>query len=146
MNEARSMYDEAMTPTVPRVARSLDDLRVGQVVALVRKGEQRLGTVEAVRHDANHPYAQVKYPSPTAGSYSFDVHGATIEGGYVVILSDPPPSPVTVSREAFDRLADVLHEMNTLFESGAHGWEDRITDELDAAARALVDEVRGTDA
>lgn len=104
-----------MTDT-PRVAESLDDLRVGQVVVVRPRG-------------SNWDMRE-----------SWTVQESTLAKGVdqwlteyeVVILSDPPPEPVTVSREAFDRLAGALAQTNP-----------KLSQPLWAAALALVDEVRG---
>lgn len=98
---------------VPRVATSLDDLRVGQVVAWET-------LCDGWMVDTNdQPWSAVAFR----------------ECSPIVILSDPPPEPVTVSREAFDRLADAV--------SGVEEWWHKDAYE---AARALVEEVRGADA
>lgn len=109
-------------PTVPRVATSLDDLRVGM----------RVFTIDSQCDDAWTITDERKLAA----------HGADIEAGFtVVILSEPPPEPYTVSREAVDRLAEAVYLTELA--------DDYTVPDLLAAlktARALVDEVREADA
>lgn len=110
-----------MTNQVPRVASSLDDLRMGQVIVV-----QGTGPAD----DWGKPYQIVG---------GFD-HWFFDRAKQVVILSDPPPEPVTVSREAFDRLAEAVDKRDSC---GGLFYRGPLAD----AARAFVDEAKGqTDA
>lgn len=78
------------SPSTPRVASSIDDLRDGQWVVCQRRD----GTWgEAIEVSGGGIRGSLRSGHPICPT---------------VILSDPPPEPVTVSREAFDRLADVV--------------------------------------
>lgn len=108
-----------MTAPTPRVAESIDDLRVGQVVV----AHHRIEMLEAANlgpvHERDLDYWRAFPPD----NWTF------------YILSDPPPEPVTVSREAFDRLAARLGRYDGISTCGP----------ILAAARALVDEVRAAE-
>lgn len=110
------------SPSTPRVAASLSDLRVGQVVAYCDPTSPE--TDQIVRIKPKH-----LGPNKT-NWWAF----ANFRAGYVVILSDPPPEPVSVSREAFDRLVEMVD------------WNPCYHEQLEDAARDLVNEVRGVDA
>lgn len=107
--------------TTPRIATSLDDLRVGQLVVIYEPSNGK-GWVTPIIH----------YPGTWAGYLSPENEYA------VVILSDPPPAPVTVDREAFDRLAEKV----AYCEANLYGDADAQAHLLLAAARALVESVR----
>lgn len=103
---------DTVTPTVPRVASSLDDLRVGQVVATIC-ADGSAG--ECITFEDMHRFG---YDAFMCG------------GGRVVILSDPPPVPVSVSRAVIDRLAEAVEQ------------HDEQPCPAAEAARALLAEVR----
>lgn len=111
------------TPTVPRVASSLDELRVGQVVTCHDKN----GRLWQGQRGWSKPVLIPSDWDRAEWAKSLQTHYDA-----VVILSDPPPEPVTVSRETFDRLAEALGD-------GPDFTPARV------AARALVEEVRGAD-
>lgn len=110
-----------MTAPTPRVAESIDDLRVGQVLV--------------TRDSRTGHWTVARYMQEWADKHTWD-----FSNGRVVILSDPPPEPVTVSREAFDRLIDELDTWST----------EKSATRVVIAARilvneALVDEVRAAE-
>lgn len=78
-----------LSPSTPRVASGIEDLRVGQVLA------------HRSRHGDWIVYRMTERIVP--GNW-----GNTQWDGDVVILSEPDPEPVIASREAFDRLAATL--------------------------------------
>lgn len=112
--------------TVPRVATSIDDLRVGMVVA------HRMPTLD---HASQW---EILWCSESQIEYLKDRHTTGFSEGNYVILSEPPPEPVTVSREAFDRLAEAWDEW--VVEGARVGMNPVLY-----AARALVDEARGNE-
>lgn len=113
------------TPAVPRIAASLDDLRVGQVVAwLDALSNAHTGVVH--RTMVTGGVTQVVVRLAEHDSYQFDSQVNTYT---VVILSDPPPSPVEIPRALFD----ALHE--------AYGYLDR--NRLNEAALAILQHVNG---
>lgn len=114
------MNEPTELPPVPRVAASLEDLRVGQRVHVVEDDDTD-GVLLS-----NHPAVS-------------EAVNMLAQGSIIVILSDPPPEPVTVSRAAFDRLA----EARDAEQFGDGSIQNRTN--LLSAARALVDEVRGAD-
>lgn len=127
---------DTVTPTVPRVASSLDDLRVGQVVAWMDAlGNVHTGTVHRTMKAGG--VTQVVVRLSEHDSYQFDSQVNTYA---VVILSDPPPVPVTVSREAFDRLAAPL--TFPIYEPQGDSSQAALLRQVLDAARALVAEVR----
>lgn len=69
-------------------------------------------------------------------------HGNT-EAGAIWADEPIPPEPVTVSRAAIDELANVL--THNIEEPQGDSSQPALLRKLIAAARALVDEVRGTD-
>lgn len=105
----------AAVPTVPRVAESLDDLRVGQVVVAKHR----------VNQDWDYPF-EIDQRLPATAFTPWDAYT-------VVILDEREPEPVTVSRETFDRLAEAIDDD-----------DGRFLKTYDAC-RALVDEVRGAE-
>lgn len=112
--EPKSLWAKALerNQPVPRVASSLDDLRVGQVVAYADSDETgcRWYTVRLTK------------PSQIREFDTTDLRDG------IVILSDAEPEPVSVSRAAVDRLAEAFG--NPLRES------------VRSAAAALLAEVR----
>lgn len=102
-------------PSTPRVAASIDDLRVGQVVAWQEKTGDWQITARPLDED-NDPQ------NPDNWEWM----------GTEIIVDEVLPEPVTVSREAFDRLARDVAEVpdNSVYPALLH------------SARALVDEVR----
>jgi hypothetical protein len=129
MNEARSMYDEAMTPTVPRVAHSLDDLRAGMWVACWCRD---YGTDIEEGGETWHWSA---FPIDEG---QLKANWSAQDWSKVVILSEPPPELVTVSRERIDNLERALSHYSGDGQDVGYG--------LQVAARALVNEVRSADA
>ena len=127
-----------MTDQVPRVASSLDDLRVGQVVAIGVKdyGIWHLAEILIVDKAGCAGGATVELSS-TSEQVGFGFSEAT----WVILESEP----VTVSREAFDRLDDALRETDKPMKAGAETTtvDAYWLESLGSAARALVDEVRG---
>jgi len=88
--------------TAPRVATSLDDLKVGMVVASYVVGEDpeviggRIARIAA-------PYA---YFEEESGGR--DACGFTGDNTITILDDAPPTTPVTVPRAAFDRLAEIV--------------------------------------
>lgn len=118
--------------TVPRVASSLDDLRVGQVVTF---RNLHIGKVTMLASGA----------AVAARMHEFDGLPTAITeldalNGYVVILSDPEPEPVSVSRAAINRLAAPLTFQ--IDEPQGDSSQPALLRQVLAAARALLDEVR----
>lgn len=122
----------------PRIAESLNDLRVGQVVAFINDEDHRQDDIFRVAF-VDPPEAILKRTHngwPRIAWQSADFHKPFL---HLTILSDPPPEPVQVSREAFDQLADLVHRYGT-----EPNTQLSATD-VARAARALVDEVRQAD-
>lgn len=118
--------------TTPRVAESIEDLKVGMVVALL--------TGRGIAPIALPFMGQVQESGRVRGAFinggeiqEFHPEPTSVTDGEWVILFERPPVPVTVSREAIDRLAASWH----LWESGAANHC------IGQAARALLAEVEG---
>lgn len=111
-------------PTTPRVAESLDDLRVGMVVTHLLNDEW------------HKPGAVVAIEPGHCGKNSF----VAFDPCQWVILSDPPPVPVRVPADLIDALAEALAHQERFDE--AYQWREACIN----AARAVVDAARnGTD-
>lgn len=115
-------------PTVPRVARSVDDLRVGQWIAT--RGDDGWETRTVCDSLISVPY------------WDFD-------GDRVVILADAPDPPARdwlVPATQMEALRDGMREIDRVADAPSHpfyakDWEDTV-DRLLQAARAVLDAAR----
>lgn len=101
-------------PTVPRVARSVDDLRVGMVVAVDWCiGESwKAGRITEICPQWSSPGAIAAYfDGDGDGATHFEVRLG--DEHTVVILKDPPLAPVTVLAEAVERLKVAYIRLNS---------------------------------
>lgn len=115
-----SRHSNGVSQPVPRVASSLDDLRVGMWVVRWWDGEW------------HQPYEVTSHSLPLV-----------MNEQPVVILSDPPPEPVTVSREAFDRLAEAANRFGAVSDIIGDDSRGRWS-AIVSAARDVIREVRAT--
>lgn len=123
---------------VPRVARSLNDLRVGQSVIVKADaiGQWRLGTVRKDHLTGGF----IVEREDSGGTVPFHAGRYNTQ---VVILEDapdPPAEPVTIPRDIYDRLKAAVDEWRANHPAGWIGWP---TSSVTHSAERLVDAVEG---
>lgn len=122
--------DELAEAQTPRVARSLDDLRVGQVIVVDAHGVWKVGTIRAVGNGG----ASVQLQGDSVRSQSAFGFGI----GQWFILSDPPAGAATPPTTA-ERIADVLRANGLVehptspeeVEQDIHSWRCGYPDHYD---------------
>lgn len=95
------------TPTVPRVARSLDDLRVGQVVACHGHGQQGIFKVTVV-DDTHVEGVDLNKDLKNRNWWFGGGDSLTFFDGSLTILADPPETDYLVPRALLHRLREAI--------------------------------------
>lgn len=123
------MTTEPTTSTVPRIAGSIEDIRVGQTVARLYVSEASKPRIIRERVE------EVLHDHFLTDSLSCEVGE---RGTVTVILADPPASPVTVPADVFDALKEALTEVDRASNIGATREIEDADDRMRQRVRALI--------
>lgn len=95
-------------PETPRRVTSIEDLKVGQVVAIQRRDEEGTWVIQTISElipGSTRPCVRFEYVPGGFGIANVDYYP-------MVILQDPPPEPVMVPRALIDNLRDACPAMS----------------------------------